>query len=161
MDFITLYSNIQDKSLISGTISKNIKKLNDKDKYKLINYYFIHLLYKNPEDTAFLEINLRKKYNYFVQALNNFIVYLDPGHQLNSRHSISRRKIFGPALLNKVENYFGIKLRNKINKDYWGKGLYQILYKILLDMGKKDYNSYKIIKALTFIEYIINEISKN
>lgn len=157
MDFKSLYVQIKKKPVISNEILNAIKtQKNSKEVYKLINYYFIHLLVNNSNDLDLLKILYRNQEKLIYDSLNDFVVSIDPGHNLNSRTATSRRKEVGTPLINKVNRYFGIKLKN-LHKDYWNSNLYQVLFGVYYIINRKDFNTYRLLKGLTFMSYIINE----
>lgn len=162
MKFKDIYIKIRGKDKISNIILNDIKKIDSKkETYKLINYYYFHLIVKNPNDTELLKRLLVSNFDMLNDAFNDLIIAIEPAHNLSSRVATSKRKVFGQTLRMQLDRYFGIKTHSEINKDYWNKHLYTVLYNTLFVIGKKDFNIYRLVKGFTFLSYIVNEGARN
>jgi hypothetical protein len=162
MNFKDFFAKAQSQNVISDIIISDFKKIEtQKDLYKILNYYYIHLLANNSKDLKLFKILISNHFNLVENSLNDLILSIEPAHNLNSKIAVTQRKLFGNSALLLIEKYFNIRLINKINKDYFNKNLYTVLYDVLFVQSRKDFNMYKIIKGFTFLSYIINEGSRN
>ena len=162
MKFKDVYIKCLRKDRISNIIKNDLSRVDSrKEIFKILNYYFFHLLVKNSKDTELLKTLLGGNFDLVNDSLNDLILFIEPTHNLNSRTAVSQRKMFGQTLRNNLDQYFGIKTHQEIKKDYWNKNLYTVLFDMLFEQNKKDFNMYRIIKGFTFLSYIINESARN